>query len=307
MIKLLKYIFDRDYRFMINRGLGFYNDRDDKYYLQRCFESIYHSKVDFENPQTFIEKLQYLKLNNRKDEYTTYVDKYSVRDVIKEKLGEEFLIPLLGVWDNVEQIEFDNLPEKFVIKCNHNSGKGMYICKDKKQLNIECMKKELAQGLKEDYYQICREWPYKNVKRKIIAEQYMENKNESDLVDYKFFCFGGEPVYCQVIRNRSTNETIDFFDMNWNHQPFTGVFASNEKICPFSKETIQRPITFELMKKSAKILAEGIPFVRIDFYEINKKMYFGEITFFPGGGFGEFYPTEWNKTIGDMIDVKGIG
>lgn len=178
----------------------------------------------------------------------------------------------------------------------------MCICKDKSKLDIEKVKTELRKGLKQDYYLTGREWPYKNVPRKIIAETFMKNEKDTDLKDYKFFCFNGSPEYCQVICDRSTNETIDFFDMNWEHQEFIGINSIPNEFSN-NKNLIEKPYTFEKMKEFASILAKNTKFVRIDFYEINRKLYFGEITFYPASGFGQFEPVIWNERLGNMIKL----
>lgn len=297
--KGIKFLKDKDYRFNILSNYGFYDSMDDEEFLKRKFKSNLKYDLNLLNPNTFSEKIQWLKINDRKDIYTILVDKYKVREYIKEKLGEEYLIPLIGIWDDPDDIDFNKLPDQFVLKCNHNSGLGMCICKDKSKLDISKVRRELKKGLKQDYYLTGREWPYKNVSRKIIAEKYMKNEYETELKDYKFFCFNGNPEYCQVICDRSTNETIDFFDMNWVHQEFIGL---NSK-CSNSKHPIAKPVTFEKMKEFACILAKNTKFVRIDFYEIERKLYFGEITFYPASGFGNFKPSEWNEKLGDMINL----
>lgn len=445
--KVYKCIFDKDYRFNVLSNFGFYDSMDDEEYLKRKYKSIMHKELDLDNPKVFNEKLQWLKINDHNPNYTMMVDKYKVRDYIKKELGEEYLIPLIGVWDNPDDIDFDSLPNQFVLKCNHNSGLGMCICKDKSKLDIEKVKKELRKGLKQDYYLTGREWPYKNVPRKIVAEKYMidnmhgelmdykfmcfngkvecsfvcsdrfdddglkitffdRNRNvlpferhypksnkpiekpfnydkmiefseklsqkmsfsridfyeidkrlyfgeitffpgsgfeeftpesadeelgkliklpdscvggylldneyfclwihesgikqeKEDLVDYKFFCFNGSPEYCQVICDRSTNEKIDFFDMNWEHQEFIGLNNN----CSNATTKLLKPYTFEKMKEFASVLAKNTKFVRIDFYEINRKLYFGEITFYPASGFGQFEPVIWNERLGNMIEL----
>ena len=297
--KGIKFLKDKDYRFNILSNYGFYDSMDDEEFLKRKFKSNLKYDLNLLNPNTFSEKIQWLKINDRKDIYTILVDKYKVREYIKEKLGEEYLIPLIGIWDDPDDIDFNKLPDQFVLKCNHNSGLGMCICKDKSKLDISKVRRELKKGLKQDYYLTGREWPYKNVSRKIIAEKYMKNEHETELKDYKFFCFNGEPKYCQVISDRSTNETIDFFDMKWNHQEFIGL---NSK-CSNSKHLIAKPVTFEKMKEFAYILAKYTKFVRIEFYEIERKLYFGEITFYPASGFGNFKPSEWNEKLGEMINL----
>lgn len=300
--KGIKFLKDKDYRFNILSNYGFYDSMDDEEFLKRKFKSNLKYDLNLLSCNTFSEKIQWLKINDRKDIYTILVDKYKVREYIKEKLGEEYLIPLIGIWDDPDDIDFNKLPDQFVLKCNHNSGLGMCICKDKSKLDISKVRRELKKGLKQDYYLAGREWPYKNVSRKIIAEKYMKNEYETELKDYKFFCFNGEPKYCQVITDRSINETIDFFDMEWNHQEFIGLNSKYSKYSN-SKHPIEKPVTLEKMKEFAYILAKNTKFVRIDFYEIEKKLYFGEITFYPASGFGDFTPSEWNAKLGEMINL----
>ena len=199
--------------------------KDDKQFLSLRFWCNLGYWMDWENPQTFSEKMQWLKVYNRKNEYTKMVDKVEAKKYVADIIGKEYIIPTLGVWERAEDIDFDQLPNRFVLKCNHNSGRGMCICTDKSKLDIDKVRKELNTGLKSNYYLTNREWPYKDVHRRIIAEQYMEDYSIStcDLTDYKFFCFNGEPKFCQVINDRSTKETIDFFDMNWQRQEFIGL------------------------------------------------------------------------------------
>ncbi|HJF39718.1 ATP-grasp fold amidoligase family protein [Thomasclavelia spiroformis] len=282
-------------------ALGFLPFLSDERYLKIKYQYMTGKKLSLKYPKTFSEKLQWLKLNDRRAEYTMMVDKYKVRAYIKQELGEEYLIPLLGVWDEPEKIDFNKLPNKFVLKCNHNSGLGMCICKNKNEIDLNRVKTNLNRGLKQNYYLIGREWPYKNVKRKIIAEKFMEDDNLAELRDYKFYCFSGEPTYCQVISDRSTNETIDFFDMEWNHMNFTGL---EKPYHPHSKTEISEPVQFSLMKKFAKKLSRNIPFVRVDFYEINQKLYFGELTFYPASGFGMFSDDSINIELGKKIKLK---
>lgn len=230
------------------------------------------------------------------------VDKYEVRKYIADTIGEEYLIPLLGVWENADDIDFDKLPNQFVLKCNHNSGLGMVICKDKSKLNIEEVRADIRKGLKEQYYYNGREWPYKNVKPRIIAEKYMIEPSKTELSDYKIYCFNGKPEYIQVISDRTTIQTIDFFDKEWKHQEFTGLAKPHKS---FSKNAIPTPQNLKLMLDFSEILAKDNAFVRIDFYEISDRIYFGEITFFPASGFGAFSPKEWDYTLGSWIDLEG--
>lgn len=271
---------------------------DDTLYLKLKYKAEMGISLNLDNPILFSEKLQWLKLHNRHEIYVNMVDKVKVKDYVEELIGSEYIIPTIGIWNTPDEIDFENLPSQFVIKCNHNSGTGMYICKDKSKMDIERVKENLRKGLKENYYLRGREWPYKFVQRKIIAEQFMKDDKSSELIDYKFFCFNGVPYLCQVISNRSTNETIDFFDMNWNR--LKGLKGLNENINN-SLEEIPCPSCFSVMKDLVSTLAKGHPFIRIDFYSVNNRPYFGEITFFPKGGFGKFTPDEWNQKLGDMI------
>lgn len=272
----------------------------DRAYLRFWYWLNMNKNLNLNNPQTFNEKLQWLKLYNRKPEYTMMVDKYAVREYIKEKLGEEYLIPLLGVWDSPDDIDFDKLPNQFVLKCNHNSGLGMCICKDKSKLDINKVKKELKKGLKQNYYLTGREWPYKDVPRKIVAEKYMEENPDEELNDYKFFCFNGTPKLILVCSDRFSNGGLreNFYDTNWNLLNMKRPDTSN------SKQPQSQPQKLGNMLQLAAAISEKFPFVRIDFYEIKGKVYFGEITFFPASGLKRFIPEEWDYKLGEMIDLS---
>lgn len=253
-------------------------------------------------PKTFQEKLQWLKLNNKKPIFTNMVDKYEAKKFVAELIGEKHIIPTIGVWDKVEDIPWEKLPEKFVIKPTHDSG-GLVICKDKAKLDIEQSKKKLQKALKHDYYITSREWPYKNVKKRIIAEELLEDDKHSvdgSLNDYKFYCFNGKVTYCEVITGRYTKKAIDFFDLNWNHVDFC--FDGYQ----YSDTPIKKPELFGEMIEVVGKLCKGLPYSRIDVYCANGNVYFGEITFFPASGCKGFYPKEWNLKLGDMIDLKMV-
>ena len=263
--------------------------------------------LHLKNPQTFSEKIQWLKLYNRKPEYTMMVDKYAVKEYVADIIGKQYIIPTIGIWDNPEDIEWNLLPDQFVLKTTHGGGnKGVVICKDKATFDKKEAINRLQKSLKQDIYRNFREWPYKNVRRRIIAEQFMENhgKPTNELTDYKFYCFNGTPKYCQVIKNRHENETIDFFDMEWRHQDFIGL---NTTVKKNAATTPEKPLHFKEMKELSTKLSNGIPFSRIDLYEINNRTYFGEITFFPRSGFGSFRPDNYNKILGKMIILYGPG
>lgn len=273
----------------------------DEKYLSIMYKFYMGKKLDLDNPKTFNEKLQWLKINNRKEEYTVYVDKYLVRKYISDKIGAEYLIPLIGVWNKPEQIDFNLLPNQFVLKCNHNSGTGMCICKNKKMLDVKKVKRNLTKGLKEDYFYLGREWPYKDVQRKIIAEQYMVDESGCELKDYKVLCFNGEPKLIELHQGRFTDyQSQDYYDINWNK---TNISQSNVSGFGCSDIVVEKPLCFEKMLDFSKVLSENIPVVRIDWYVINGKLYFGEITFFDGCGFDSFDNPEDDQTLGDWIKL----
>ena len=285
---------------IVRRLLRKYNDYlPDSWYLRFEFKERMGYPLNLRNPKTFNEKLQWLKLHDRRPEYITMVDKYAVKKYVADIIGEEYVIPTIGVWNSPDEIEWDKLPNQFVLKCTHDSG-GLVICRDKEKLDIEAAKKKLSFSLQRDYYKPGREWPYKNVPRRIIAEKYIEPKpNVKDLPDYKWYCFNGEPKYCQVIQDRSEHETIDFFDTDWVHQEFIGLNPAAEP----AEVQPQRPANLETQIRIVRMLSKGIPYSRIDLYDVGDQTYFGEITLYPGSGFGEFHPCQYNEILGEMIKL----
>lgn len=274
----------------------------DRLYIQFVYYLEMGKWPNLSNPQTFNEKLQWLKLYNRRPEYSTMVDKYAVKEYVANIIGDEYIIPTLGVWDKPEQIDWDALPNQFVLKTTHGGGNtGVVICRNKQTLDKKKAIDKLNRSLKEDIYRILREWPYKNVKPRILAEKYIEPRPDiKDLPDYKFFCFNGEPKYCQVITGRGTKMSVDFFDKEWNHQSF-----QEPDSYPFADVEPSKPEHLEKMWAAAAKLAEGIPFSRIDFYDVQENVYFGEITFYPTSGMGRFRPDQYNKILGKMISIPG--
>lgn len=297
--KILRYVQDGDYRWYVNALIGLHDHMSDEKYIKKMFKYKFGYELDLQNPKTYNEKLQWLKLYDRKPVYSTMVDKVRAKEYVAKIIGEQYIIPTLGVWDSPEEIDFSALPNQFVLKCNHNSGTGMFICKDKTKMDINAVKKNLKKGLRENKYIQWREWPYKDVKRKIIAEKYMEDNTYHDLRDYKLFCFDGEPkiLFVATERQDENSETkFDFFDENYNHLPFTNGHPNAEIIPPC-------PSKFDEMKKLAAKLSNGIPQLRVDFYEVNGQIYFGELTFSHWAGFVEFVPFEWDERLGDMIKL----
>ena len=272
----------------------------DEVYLKLLFRDRLGYRLNLSNPKTYNEKLQWLKLYNRNPLYVKLVDKYEVKDIVSKIIGGEHIIPTLGIYESVEDIDFETLPEKFVLKCTHDSG-GIVICDDKPSLNIEKAKRVLKRGQKRNYYSKNREWPYKNVPRRIIAEQYMADK-DGELKDYKFFCFNGKPEYMFIASdrfNKGEETKFDFYDMEFNHLPFTNGH-------PNAFKRIEKPKGFEEMKKLAAMLSANIPHVRVDFYDIDGKIYFGEMTFFHWSGIVPFEPFEWDRKFGDLIKLPDI-
>ncbi len=262
----------------------------DRYFLEWVFPIYTGYKLNLNNPKTYNEKLQWLKLYDRNPEYTTMVDKYEAKKHVASIIGKEYIIPTLAVYDRAEDIDFTELPNQFVLKCTHDSG-GVIICKDKSNFDKEAALNKLKQGLKQNFYWKNREWPYKNVKPRIIAEKYMTDGDDS-LKDYKFFCFNGKAKAMFVSKGRFYN----YFDMEFNKLPF-------EWGVPNFKDTIEKPERWLEMISLAEKLSKSIPQLRVDFYYVEGKILFGELTFFTGSGFDKFNPSEWDAIMGDWIDV----
>lgn len=292
-----KFIFNKEKRTIYLAQKGFYNRKCDEDFLKKQFRNVFRYDLNLDNPKTFNEKLQWLKLYDRNPEYTKLVDKHEVKDIVAGIIGKEYIIPTIGVWDKFEEIRFDELPQQFVLKCTHDSG-GLVICKDKNEIDIKKANKKIEHSLKNNYYMQNREWPYKNIKPRIIAEEYMVDESGYELKDYKFMCFNGE-VKCIFVcseREEADGVKVTFFDNDWNLLNFTRKYE-------MSKKNISKPISLRKMIELAEKLSEGIPFVRVDFYEIDKKPYFGEMTFFPGSGFEKFSPEIWDKKLGSWMDI----
>ena len=270
----------------------------DKLFLKLKYRIKFKRSLNLKNPKTFNEKIQYLKLFDRRKVYTQMVDKYEAKKYVSNIIGDNYLIPTLGVYNNFDKIVVEDLPKKFVIKCTHDSGSTIVV-KNKDEFNIEKIKNNICKRLNFNYYYMHREWPYKDVKPRIIIEQYMEDKRDKSMHDYKFFCFNGEPKYCLVCTDRDTNLKETFFDLNWNIAPFK---RPNHAI----DNTIEKPKNLKLMIELSRKLSKDLPFVRVDFYEINGKVYFGELTFYPASGFNKFEPEEWDKKLGDLIDLSMV-
>ncbi len=287
----------REYLFAHAVSAGLFNGWSDERFLKYAYKRSVGKERRFGSPTCHNEKLQWLKLYNRRPEYTTMVDKYDAKKYVADKIGREYIIPTIGVWDSFDEIDFDALPEQFVLKCTHDSG-GLVICRDKDSLDISAAREKLTEHLSRNYYWIGREWPYKDIKPRILAEEYMQDKYSENLTVYKIFNFSGNPTIIQVIQDDKTKaETIDYFDTEWNLLELKQNF-------PNSPSHLPKPMTLSVMLELANKLSDGVPFVRTDFYEINNKVYFSEFTFFSDNGLVRFHPDAWDKTLGDLIDLK---
>ena len=280
----------------------------DKWYLQMKYYLETGERLHLNHPKTFGEKIQWLKLYDRRPEYAIMVDKYTVKDYVANLIGSEYVIPILGVWDRPEDINFDDLPQQFVLKTTHGGGScGVIICKNKGLMDREGTINRLNSALKYDVYNSFREWSYKNVPHRIIAEPYINDSYDSnqELTDFKFYCFDGIPKYCQVIKDRHTKETIDFFDMDWCHQKFYGLNPVHGLVPDVEPAEIEpaKPMHFERMKEIAARLSAGLYFSRIDLYDTTDGPLFGEITLYPASGIGTFTPGEYNTILGEMIKL----
>lgn len=268
----------------------------DEKYLKRKFKTKIGEELNLENPQTFNEKLQYLKLYDRNPLYMHLVDKYKVREYVAEIIGEEYIVPLYGVWDDFEEIDFSKLPNTFVLKTNHDSS-GAIICEDKEKFDIERARKKINYSLNRNYFYAGREWPYKNVKPRIICEKYLEDTSDLGLKDYKFHCFSGKPVAMFVATDEKGSRRMDFYDMNFTPLDMNHGHKNNSHM-------IEKPEKFDKMINLARQLSKNFPYVRVDFYELEGKIYFGELTFYPASGFREFTPSEVNIEYGNLIDLS---
>lgn len=268
----------------------------DAAYLKLIYQLQLGKKLDLSHPVTFNEKLQWLKLYDRNPEYTDLVDKLKVRNYVSSVIGENYLIPLLGVWDSAEEIIWDDLPNRFVLKCTHDSG-GIIVCTNKRELNIHMAKRKLKPLLKNNYYDYLREWPYRNIKPRIIAEKFITDGsggNGNQLQDYKFFCFDGVPKLLMIVKDRFNIPKSNFYDMDFNQ---IDLRIGN----PNFTEIVNKPVNFEEMIGVARKLSAGLQHVRVDLYNIDGKIYFGELTFFHWGGISVIDPIEWDKKLGDWL------
>ncbi len=276
----------------------------DKSFVKKLYKKRMGKKINLSNPKTFTEKQNWLKLYDRNPIYTVMVDKYLARDFVAERIGEEYLVPLLGVWNNADEIDFSTLPNEFVLKCNHNSDvvifkDGTFTNKSGEILTEEETVKKLNEQLKVDFYKSKREWPYKNIPRKIICEKFMKNNDDTEPIEYKVFCFGGIPKYVIVISGRFSDRTttMDTYDMEWK---YTNLINGDS---PLAGDVFKKPICLDKIQEISQKLSNNTPFLRVDFNFWNEKIYFGEMTFFDAAGFEKYEPEEWDYVLGDLTKL----
>lgn len=268
----------------------------DEIYIKLMFKTRVRYWPNLKHPKTFNEKQNWLKLHDRNPRYTLMADKFAVKKIVSSLIGEQHVVPCFGVWENAEDIDFDKLPNQFVLKCTHNSGGGMCICKDKSKLCIDDVRRKLNLGLKTNFYALSRVWPYKHIPPRIIADKFLDDHTGTELRDYKFWCFNGQPkvMYCT---NKGKEIYENYYDMDFNPLNISHGFKRQVP-------EIEKPIAFEEMKELAAKLSVGIPFVRVDFFYVDGVVYFGEFTFYDWGGFMAFTNKKVDRALGDLIDLN---
>ena len=290
-IKGIKRILGKNLIALFYRSLFFLSDEA---YIKLIYRLRMGKKLNLDNPVTFTEKLQWLKLNDHNPEYTKIADKLAVRDYISEKVGKEHIVPVLGVYSSFDEIDFDSLPSRFVLKTTHDSGSWV-ICSDKSSFDYTSARKILTRSLKRNYYRTTREWQYKDIEPRIVAEEFLGERID----DYKFFCFNGEAKFMYIEKETDAHPSQAIFDMNFNRLPFS--MDDDVSLAAFEK-----PEFFDEMKRIAGVLSSGIPFIRVDMYYVGGRILVGELTFYHYGGYIPFNPPEWDKTIGGYLNIENI-
>lgn len=298
LIKLFQYPL-LIYPYLTARGLTKFVP--DELHLKLMYFALIGKKLDVDNPESFNEKLQWLKLHDKNPLYTLLVDKISVKKWVKDLIGEDYVTSTINIWDDVNDIDLESLPNQFVLKTSHDCG-GLSICRDKGSFDLDKAKSKLKKHLKQNYYWGCREWPYKDVVPRVFAEEYLDSGSELGLIDYKFYCFNGEPEFLYVSEGLDNHETarISFLTLNWKFAEFKRTDYLNFDQLP------KKPDSFNEMIQLTKKLSNGFAFVRVDFFEYNGKPRFSEMTFHPCGGFMPFDPPEWDQKMGSMLNLGWV-
>lgn len=303
--KGILYLFDDRMHFFDSLVKNYLGWLPDKWYLSLRYRCCMGHWIDWKHPKTFTEKLQWLKFNNRKPEYTKMVDKYAVKDYVSGIIGPEYIIPTIGVWNQPEDIDWDSLPNQFVLKTTHGGGGGgVVICKNKETFNKDEAIVKLNHSLKADIYHGFREWPYKNVPKRIIAEKFMTSEQSGgteSLLDYKFFCFNGKVKFYKVDFGRFVEHHANYYSPEGNLLPF-----GEQGLEPDFNYPIKLPSNLDEMISIVERISQGEPFLRVDLYNINGKIYFGEITFFPGSGLLPWTHKETDVEIGQYLEIRQL-
>ena len=270
---------------------------DDETVVRFAFRNRFGKPLNLTSPKSFNEKMQWIKLYDRNPLMKLYADKYEVRKIVEDKVGSTTLNELYGVFKSVEEIDFDSLPQSFILKVTHGSGWNV-IVKNKSVLDIKKTKKKMRKWMAADYYKRTREWSYKHILPRIVCEKYMENKDGS-LIDYKLFCFNGTPLFIQVDLDRYTGHTRAFYTVKWQKLDFLIV----NKSCSYHEKEVKRPNSLMDMIEIAEALSNGFTFARVDMYDVDGKAVFGEVTFYPGGGWERFSPERWDVELGNLLQL----
>lgn len=283
--------------YLMNKGA--FKNMDDEKYIKLKYKLIMGEKLNLDNPKKLSEKLQWLKLYDRKDIYTQMVDKYESKKFLRTVIDEKYIIPTYGVYNSFDEIDFDKLPKEFIMKCTHDSG-GAFMCNDKEKFDKDIAKKTINKFLKRKYFYIHREWPYKNVKPRIIIEKYLKNKDNTDLIEYNWFCFNGEPKFLMACYgDRATARYNDYYDIDFKKLDFRCVYNTCE-------QPMQKPEIFDEMLELCKKISKNVPSLRVDFYEVDGKIYIGELTFFHWAGYTKFEPREWDLKLGKLLVLPKV-
>lgn len=270
---------------------------DDEIFLSKIYYEVFGQKLNLDNPVSFNEKIQWLKIHDRNSEYNALVDKALFKEKIKKSLGSNLLIPTLGIWDDFGKINFDKLPDQFVLKCTHDSG-SVIICDNKSTFDMNYAREKLERAQATNMYWSGREWPYKNLKARIICEAYLVDESGLELKDYKVFCFNGIPKYIQVDFNRFSKHQRNLYSTDWEYLGFTSKYQTNPNVI------IDKPLILDEMLEYSRILSRDIVHSRVDFYVINKKLFIGEITLYHGSGFERYTPSEWDEKLGKLLTIS---
>ena len=301
-----RFLTDPAMRFNYLAKLGFYKNMPDEAYLRRIFQSELGYPLNLEDPKTFNEKMQWLKLFGFEPIYTDYADKVKAKELVEGILGRDYIIPTYAVWEKAEDIDFSKLPEQFVMKCNHTSSTGIYICRNRAKLDENAVRRMMDKAMRSDYFHYRREMPYRDIERRILAEELLEGKDGGDPPDYKVYVMNGKSRLIEMDIDRFTNHRRNFYDRDWKYVPFaqSSCYATDPEYQVPEEVVRYGDQLFELAEQTAAGIGTQPPFVRIDFYIARDRIWFGEVTFYDAAGLERFRPEEYDRILGDMICLE---